>query len=320
MTSVGAGAPIDPQVLEQAADWLMQLHAGDASARQRRDCERWRQSSPEHARAWSRAEKLLGKLGSLPPELAMPALDRSRSPARRAAVLKLAALLATVPGAWLLFDHSGWRHDYRTATGERRDIVLADGSRVHLNTATALDVRFDAGERLLLLRGGEIFVATSPDAQGRPFVVQSAQGRMQALGTVFSVRQDEGHTRLAVQASRVRVTPLAGAAPRIVDAGQQVVFTQAAIGQPQMLDTGALAWQRGMLLADDLRLADFAQELARYRPGVIHCDPQVADIRISGAFPIADTDAALVMLVSTYRVLARTRLGGYWVTLAPPEK
>ena len=38
MTSAGAGAPIDPRVLEQAADWLMQLHAGDASARQRRDC------------------------------------------------------------------------------------------------------------------------------------------------------------------------------------------------------------------------------------------------------------------------------------------
>ena len=320
MTSAGAGAPIDPRVLEQAADWLMQLHAGDASARQRRDCERWRLSSPEHARAWSRAEKLLGKLGGLPPELAMPALDRSRSPARRAAMLKLAALLATVPGAWLLCERQGWRHDYRTATGERRDIVLADGSRIKLNTGTTLDVRFDAGERLLLLRGGEMFVATSPDPHGRPFLVQTAQGRLQALGTVFSVRQGEGRTQLAVQESRVRITPQAGAAPRIVDAGQQVFFTQSAIGQPQMLYAGALAWRRGMLLADDMRLADFAQELARYRPGVIHCDPQVADIRISGAFPIADTDAALVMLVSTYRVLARTRLGGYWVTLAPPEK
>lgn len=320
MTSVGASAPIDPQVLEQAADWLMQLHAGDASVQQRRDCERWRLSSPEHARAWGRAEKLLGKLGGLPPELAMPALDRSRSPARRAAMLKLAALLATVPGAWLLLDHSNWRGDYHTATGERREIVLADGSRIKLNTGTTLDVRFDAQQRLLLLRGGEIFVETSPDAQGRPFIVQSAQGRMQALGTVFSVRQDEGRTQLAVRESRVRVTPLAGDAARIVDAGQQVVFTQSAIGQPQMLDAAALAWRRGMLLADDVRLADFAQELARYRPGVIHCDPQVAHVRISGAFPIADTDAALVMLVSTYPVLARTRLGGYWVTLAPPEK
>ena len=320
MTSVGASAAIDPQVLEQAADWLMQLHAGDASTRQRRDCERWRQSSPEHARAWSRAEKLLGKLGGLPPELAMPALDRSRSPARRAAMLKLAALLATVPGAWLLLDHSGWRGDYRTATGERREIVLADGSHVSLNTGTTLDVRFDAQRRLLLLRGGEIAVRTAPDAQGRPFIVQSAQGRMQALGTVFSVRQDEGRTQLAVRESRVRVTPQAGDATRIVDAGQQVVFTQSAIGRPQMLDAAALAWRRGMLLADDVRLADFAQELARYRPGVIHCDPQVANVRISGAFPIADTDAALVMLVSTYPVLARTRLGGYWVTLAPVEK
>ncbi|MEG1114671.1 MAG: DUF4880 domain-containing protein, partial [Janthinobacterium sp.] len=60
--------PIDPRVLEQAADWLMQLHSGAASAQQRRECERWRASDPEHARAWQRAEALLGKLGGLPPE------------------------------------------------------------------------------------------------------------------------------------------------------------------------------------------------------------------------------------------------------------
>ena len=92
---MGASGPIDPRVLEQAADWLMQLHSGAASAQQRRACERWRASDPEHARAWQRAEALLGKLGGLPPELAMPALDRSReldrTSARRAALLKLAA-------------------------------------------------------------------------------------------------------------------------------------------------------------------------------------------------------------------------------------
>ena len=321
-TSVGARVPIDPRVLEQAADWLMQLHSGAASAQQRRACERWRTSDPEHARAWQRAEALLGKLGGLPPELSMPALDRSRvldrSSARRAALLKLAALLAVVPGAWLLMEQQGWRHDYRTATGERRDIVLADGSRISLNTATTLDVQFDGAQRLLTLRQGEIAVQTVADAQHRPFLVATAEGRLEALGTQFSVRQDDGRTRLAVRESRVRVRARSGA-QHIIAAGSQVAFTAAAIGEPAALDGGALAWQRGMLLADDMRLHDFALELGRYRPGIVRCDPRVAGVRVSGAFPITDTDAALVMLVSTYPVAARTRLGGYWVTLDAAE-
>ena len=74
-----------------------------------------------------------------------------------------------------------------------------------------------------------------------------------------------------------------------------------------------------MLLADAMRLHDFALELGRYRPGIVRCDPRVADVRVSGAFPITDTDAALVMLVSTYPLTARTRLGGYWVTLDAAE-
>ncbi|NVI80221.1 FecR domain-containing protein [Janthinobacterium sp. BJB401] len=320
-TSLGARVPIDPRVLEQAADWLMQLHSGAASAQQRRECERWRASDPEHARAWQRAEALLGKLGGLPPELAMPALDRSRASrtlARRAALLKLAALLAVVPGAWLLMEQQGWRHDYQTATGERRDIVLADGSRISLNTATTLDVQFDGAQRLLTLRRGEIAVHTARDAQRRPFFVATAEGRLEALGTVFSVRQEDGQTALAVRESRVRVLARSGA-QHIIPAGRQVAFTAAAIGEPAALDAGALAWRRGMLLADAMRLHDFALELGRYRPGIVRCDPRVANVRVSGAFPITDTDAALVMLVSTYPVAARTRLGGYWVTLDAPE-
>ena len=321
-TSMGASGPIDPRVLEQAADWLMQLHSGAASAQQRRACERWRASDPEHARAWQRAEALLGKLGGLPPELAMPALDRSReldrTSARRAALLKLAALLAVVPGAWLLMEQQAWRHDYRTATGERRDITLPDGSRISLNTATTLDVQFDGAQRLLTLRRGEIAVHTAADAQRRPFLVATAEGWLEALGTQFSVRQDDGRTLLAVRESRVRVRARSGA-QHIIPAGRQVAFTAAAIGEPAALDGGALAWQRGMLLADAMRLHDFALELGRYRPGIVRCDPRVADVRVSGAFPITDTDAALVMLVSTYPVAARTRLGGYWVTLDAPE-
>ena len=65
-----------------------------------------------------------------------------------------------------------------------------------------------------------------------------------------------------------------------------------------------------------MRLADFVQELSRYRPGWLRCDPAVADLRVSGVFQIDDTDRALAAVAHALpvRVERRTR---YWVTLIP---
>jgi len=100
-----------------------------------------------------------------------------------------------------------------------------------------------------------------------------------------------------------------------LQAGQCAGFTETRIGDAAPLPAGAQAWTRGMLMADGMRLADFAAELQRYRGGVVRCDPAVAGVRVSGTFPMDDTDMALAMLASTYPVAARRRLGGYWVTL-----
>jgi transmembrane sensor len=313
-------AALDARVLDEAAEWLMRLHDSRATPADRQACERWQRADPAHAQAWARAELLMHKLGGLPSALAMPALGRPAHAGRRAALGKLAALLAAVPAGWLAWqvaDAQGWTATHRTATGERRELTLADGTRLTLNTASALDVRFDAHQRLLVLRAGEIFVTTAPDnaAVHRPWRVATRKGLLQALGTRFTVRQDEGRTRLAVLEGAVRITSDSGAAPVVVDAGGQTVFSKDTIEAPTARDPDASAWTRGMLVADRMRLADFAAEVARYRPGLLACDAAVAELRVSGAFPIDDTDRVLRMLVSTYAVEAVSRLRGHWVTL-----
>ncbi|XAH21241.1 FecR family protein [Xylophilus sp. GW821-FHT01B05] len=314
-------APLDPRILDEAADWLVRLHDSTATDEDRQACERWRQSSPEHARAWARAELLVNKLGGLPASLAMPALGRPAQVGRRAAVAKLAALLAAAPAgwaAWRLAEQQGWTADHRTATGERRDLQLADGSRLALNTGSAIDLRFDGTQRLVFLRAGEILVETAPDASGqqRPFRVATAAGVMQALGTRFSVREEDGRTHIAVLQGAVRISPAGGVvAPQVLPAGQQTSFTAGGIGAFLDADETAIAWTHGMLLADKMRLADFVAELSRYRRGALYCDPAVAGLQVSGAFPTDDTERVLRMLVSTYPVEAVTRLRGYWVTL-----
>jgi len=270
---------------------------------------------------------------------------------RRAVLRTLAALGVVAPAAWLGWQHApwqGWTADYAAATGERRDVTLADGSRLTLNTDTAVDVVFSGTQRLVRLRRGEVYVRTAPDTATdittgtapdtgsagtprRPFVVETPQGRLRALGTRFTVRllagqgDDPPATELVVLEHRVQVAPSGGSAPAIVQAGQGVRFTAAQIGpmRPQAQDPsgvdGAPGWTQGVLYADSLRLDAFLAELSRYRPGVIRCAPEVAGLRISGAFQLADTDYVLAMLRETLpvQVVLRTR---WWVTVAPADR
>ncbi|MGE8150285.1 FecR domain-containing protein [Pseudomonas vancouverensis] len=315
---------LDPQALEEAAEWLIRMSEGELADGERSEWERWQVSTPERHRAWARAQLLQSKLGGLPPTLAMSALDRPRSPERRAALGKLALLLAVVPagwGSWKMIEAQQWSADYRTAVGQRRELNLADGSQVTLNTATAIDVLFDANQRLIRLREGEILVQTAADnaPQSRPFLVSTRQGLMQALGTRFTVRELGERTHLAVLegAVRIELAERKDVAPLIINAGQQTDFSSRHFGQPISADASVSAWRQGMLMADNLRLADFVAELARYRSGFLRCHPAVADLRISGAFPINDTQRTLNMLVQTYPLVATGRLSGYWVTLYP---
>lgn len=321
MLSLGKEPPLPTDALEEAAEWLMRLSENELSASERAEWERWKVSSPERRRAWARAQLLQSKLGGLPPSLAMSALDRPSNPQRREALGKLALLLAVMPvgwGSWKLAQSQQWSADYRTRIGERRELTLADGSRLTLNTETAIDVQFDNQQRLVSLREGELLVQTAQDAS-RPFLVSTRQGHMQALGTRFTVRERGARTHLAVLEGAVNVmlADNSQSAPLIVNAGQRTDFSAQQFGALTPADRNVSAWTQGMLMADNMRLADFVAELTRYRRGFVRYDPALANLRISGAFPIADTQRTLNMLVQTYPVRASGHLNGYWVSLSP---
>jgi transmembrane sensor len=318
---------IDLRALNEAAEWLVKLNASDATEQDSIACELWRMSSQKNIQAWALAEQFLKKFDRLPPQLAMPALIRSKrndstNPTRRAALGKLTAMLAVIPagwGAWRVAETRGLLADHHTATGEQRKIQLADGSQITLNTATAIDVQFDKNQRLINLRSGEVLIETAPDntAAARPFVVVTSQGRMQALGTRFNVRQQYYYTHLAVLEGAVRIVPTNGTQQRIINAGEQTSFTASSIQTAITLEDNITAWNQGMLVADKTRLEDFAVEISRYRSGILRISPVLANLKVSGAYPLNDTNKTLDMLASTYALQVQVRLGGYWVTLTP---
>ena len=311
---------IAPHVLEQAAEWLVQLHdpgcSDDVRAGVRDACAHWCAQHPEHARAWERAERLTGKLGALPPQLSRSVLE---STSRRGAVLRVVALLAAVPvpwGVWQLAQSRQWTADVATAPGEQRAVTLADGSRVTLNTGSAIDVRFGAATRLIVLRRGEMLIDSGEDAAGRPLCAGTEHGQMAALGTRFTVRRHDDCTDVAVLEGAVSVEPLRGS-PLVVHAGQQTRFTAEAVAAAVPHDPAVSAWIHGMLLADAMRLDTLAAELARYRPGIVRVEPSIAALTVSGAFPVRDMERTLAMLAQTHRLDIHRRWNGWWITLAP---
>jgi len=332
-----AARPLDRAIAREAAQWLMRLHSGEASDNDVLACQRWRVANPEHECAWQRAQRINQKLGLVPHEIGMPALNRLQRVDRRAMLKTWVLAMTIAPASYLAWHQSveelggewlaQWTADYKTATGERRDIALVDGTRVWINTDSAIDVVFDESQRRVILRNGEILIETGPDSGNpstiqRPFIVETEHGRIRALGTRFVVRLMQGRraeTRTEVLQGAVEIRPNAAAhQAMVIQAGQQAFFTATSVDTPKFAAPHTSDWSRGVLFAKNQRLDDFVAELSRYRPGVLRCDPSVAGLRISGAFQLNNTDNVLAALPDTLpvEVFYRSR---WLVTIIAPK-
>ncbi|HRL20365.1 MAG TPA: FecR domain-containing protein [Alcaligenes sp.] len=328
MSRAWAATPQDSRIETQALQWQVALWSGEVQEHELQAFRDWLQADPEHQAAWERVERFGRQMQAAPQDVAAHVLRAGLSPQavqRRRSILRGLLLVAggglTAYGVGRTPHWAHWNADYRTGRGQRAEWTLPDGTQLALNTDSALDVQYDMAERRLVLLAGEVLVTTSPDTQSRarPLVVHTAQGTVQALGTRFLVRQypDGALPRVSVQVYDGAVQLQAGHSGRRLrlDAGQQAFFNQIEFDGLAAADVQALAWQRGLLVAERWRLADFLRELARYRSGVLRCDPAVADLIVSGVYPLRDTDAILQSLAQALPVRI-SRVTPYWVTVS----
>lgn len=315
----GMNKPASP--IEEAAYWYACLQAEDATEQDHRSWQHWLDTSPSNRQAWDRVQAVCGVLGRVPGKFASRVLGQKTS--RRTVLRSMAvAVFAGLTGAQAYREASWheWRADLRTGIGERRREVLADGSLLYLNAGSAVDVAFDGNERRILLHAGEILVETQPDnvaGTARPFVVRTPHGRVRALGTRFVVRLYDGHSSVQVLQDAVEVRPALSVAPAILLAeGQEIVFDSHGASQRQPLPSGAGAWRDGRFSVVDMRLDEFLSELVRHRRGYLGCADKIAGLRVSGVFPLDNTDEALSMLTDAFPVQVR-RLTRYWAKVLP---
>jgi len=310
-------------VLQQAAAWFALLESGEAGEAEHAKWQRWLQADPLHADTWRQVQAISGQFRDLPQAPARAALATRPSHGRRA----FAAMLVAAVGGLALW----WRDDVRpdgvlaeagshaSGVGQLRRLRLPDGGQLQLDTDSLVDIDYGAAARRIVLRQGRIALSTAADTvhPARPLLVYTAQGSLRALGTRFEVRQDAALTLLRVQQGAVEITPRHGP-PVVVPAGQGAQFGRGRVVALTPSGQAAPAWTRRMLLADNMRVADFVQELSRYRHGYLGCDPQVANLRLVGAYPLDDQDAILAMLEASLPVRVRRSMP-WWVTIAPRD-
>lgn len=308
------------EAAEQAMHWQLELQAPDVSAQTRAECQRWREQDPAHELAWQHSQRFLQRMQDVraPAHQALVSAALLPTLSRRQVVKHLAVLLATGATAWSLKDSEllqHWTSDYSTTVGERWRIDLADNTQVQLNTDSAIDVKYTHERRQIHLLRGEILVDPNP-ADNRPLWVQTAEGLTRAVSGRFSLRQRDGFTQLGADQG-----PLSVQIPSrrlVLQPGELISFDAHTVLARRPQRDGELAWRGGMIVAQGMRLEDFLEELSRYRRGRLACDPAVRGVRVSGTYPLADTDRILAALAQTLQLDVQ-HFTRFWVTLKPRQ-
>ena len=202
---------------------------------------------------------------------------------------------------------------YQTPIGAVETVSIIDGSRVTLNTDTAIRVALSEGERRIQLDRGEAYFEVAKDAH-RPFVVRAGTVSVTAVGTQFSVRRQGLDTLVIVTEGVVRVQGHGGAsapAPQAVTAGQSARITEAGLliqNEPEPRVEEQLSWRTGVLVFRDARLENAVAEFNRYNARkILIADPALKDLRVAGSFKATSTDAFVHLLEQAFplRVVER---------------
>ena len=339
---------------EEAADWLIRLNrTEEPSEDERAELQEWMSRSPVHRKELQRYAELWGSMNILT-ELSVPLgkpknkFRQTSSPlswnlfAHPALVGVTAALVVAVfvgtffwqrPDTWLV--NNGY---YATAVGQQRSITLADGSIVVLNTNSQIQVGYGESYRDIRLLTGEAHFTVTKNP-GIPFRVYAGGGRVEAIGTAFSVYLKEGLVDVAVTEGRVAIASVNVSDLRssskgrdnptlstsdndavvlgTLDAGQVVTIAEA--GGDSKKEEGTLkdlhniemqeinrrlSWRQGFLTFSGERLEDVAKEISRYT--TVNIEIASADlraIRIGGRFPVGETQAMFDALEENFGLI-----------------
>lgn len=349
-----AGRRSDPVVTRElaaeAAVWIARLHSPSRSRHLERECLAWQARSEAHRLAFERCTDLWMDLAGVDRAAAEQAAAKFRqarqqvgqganpapNPAPRSRGWKpqrpwIAALIASMALAvtGVMVAHS-WRDAdvYGTSLGEQRLVMLADGTRMSLNTSTRVRVDFGPSRRSVSVEGGEALFEVAKDA-GRPFVVHAAGTEVTATGTAFLVRLSSSGAAAGLDVTLVegQVVVQGGAnsaatlvQPVVMAAGDRLRVRGNPKGDGPLRPVAApqmdrppmdqvLAWKRGEAIFDNVLLGDALAEMNRYSAVPIVIDAALSELRISGQYRTGDNAGFARAVATLHGLQVRERAG-----------
>ena len=320
-------SPVSERALAEAAEWRVRLDV-NATEADRAAFDQWLAADRDHAKAWHEIGVTWHTLSRARQPGATDALERVRQEEKR----ESRRLLRNTVGGVLLLVVAGWLSlsldspshllaDHHTAIGERVSIALPDGTRLDLNTASAVDVLFDDRYRRIVLHDGELHITVARDTN-RPLEIVTTEGTVRALGTRFSVRKldREDAIRVTVYESRVRLCIDENEDCRRLQGGEQVQAGAGRIGQISTVIKGSSpSWLRGRLEVSDQPVTAVLDELTRHHRGLLRYDRDaLAGLRVSGTLPLDDIPRALDALAATLPITI-TRYTDWVLVVSPAD-
>ncbi|MBN8753643.1 MULTISPECIES: FecR family protein [Variovorax] len=310
--------PLDA-VTEQAIDWLVRLDSGHSSDSDQQAFAQWLDAAPAHAAAWTNLQQRLNQRitpalsqlqagGHATPSMRALSAPGDHRPRRRALLGSAAVALLAATGGGIWLDRRSplmaWSSDLRTGTGERRRFALEDGSDLLLNARSSADLYFSSTQRLVRLRAGALIAQVAADAL-RPFVVQTAQGTVRALGTRFMVQQEEGRTLVSVLEHSVRLAPRDEGPGVALEQGGSAWMRQDSVEAIFATRVDPSAWSSGVLEVHDQPLSEVVDALRPYTPAVLRVSAEAARVRVFGVYPLDRPMQVLQDLVDTLPLRVR---------------
>ncbi len=320
------GAPSgwgDGSRLEQASAWRLRIEA-DENLAVSEDFQTWLSES-QNREIYGR---VCATWDSLDDHLAAPQFLAVRrdtlSRARRAArghlpdrrQLFAAAMLGIAMAAGIgALRYWIWPSDYATGIGERRVVVLEDGSRVSLDSNSEVRVHYTKAVRQLVLEHGRARFDVVHNI-GRPFTVTAGDETVVAVGTTFDVEKLGDKVLVTLIEGRVLVRTEAGpvmashggpapARTTALAAGQELIAL--ADRKPVLQPTNiavATAWESGRLVFNSEPLAEVVERINRYTDKPLLVDPDVAGVKVSGVFNAGDINSFVDAITNYFPIQA----------------
>jgi transmembrane sensor len=309
----------------EAVTWMVRLTSGETTESDRCGADSWRRQSLAHQRAFEKACRIWDGMEPLRDSLISP--DRSggidiyqsksagdlsstsrdwckqewRLKTAIAAAIAVLALFFTIQSNPL----TNWMADYSTGTGEQVTRKLMDGSVVQLNTQAALNLVYSPKIRRVDLLKGEAAFRVAKDPS-RPFIVQTNNGTIRAVGTEFLVYKMDRSALVTVIEGVVDVSiPSWEGRPNSsirLRAGQRVQFgDDSGLSEVEDVDLRvATAWQRGRLIFEATHLTEVVEEINRYRSGyIVIFNEALREHLVSGVFDLNRLDSAVATIERT---------------------